>query len=102
MKKPILLLISFLIFSQNIFSQDNDSDSQGEHDQGKYSEVGLNATSFINEFISLNSNDATLLINIILVARHFGLDWAEISVRLMKTRMAMEIGRPTIIASILE
>jgi hypothetical protein len=72
MKKPILLLISFLIFSLNIFSQDDDSDSHGEHDQEKYSEVGLNATSFINEVISLNSNDATIGDYMITYKYHFG------------------------------
>ena len=40
MKKPILLLISFLIFSQNIFSQDNSSrKSHGKHDQEKYNDA---------------------------------------------------------------
>lgn len=77
MKKPILLLISFLIFSQNIFSQtdlshDDDSVSHAEHNQEKYSEVGINATSFINEFISLNSNDAAIGDYMITYKYHFG------------------------------
>ncbi|MFK7774483.1 MAG: hypothetical protein AB8F94_20235 [Saprospiraceae bacterium] len=77
MKKPILLLISFLIFSQNIFSQDtfskdDDSETQGEHPHEKYSEVGINATSFINEFVSLNSNDAAIGDYMITYKYHFG------------------------------
>jgi len=72
MKKSILLFISFLIFSPTIFSQDNDSDSYGEQDQEKYSEVGINATSFINEFISLNSNDAAIGDYMITYKYHFG------------------------------
>ena len=74
MKKPILLLITFLtlIFTQNIFAQDNDNESHGEHDHEKYSEVGINATSFINEFISLNSNNASIGDYMISYKYHFG------------------------------
>lgn len=76
MKKPILLLISFLILSQNIFSQDDSShdndESHSEQTHEKYSEVGINATSFINEFISLNSNDAAICNYMITYKYHYG------------------------------
>lgn len=71
MKKPILLLISFLIFSQNIFSQEG-GDSHSENAHEKYSEVGINATSFINEFVSLNSNDAAIGDYMITYKYHYG------------------------------
>ncbi len=71
MKKPILLLILSLtfIFSQNLLAQDHD----GENQEGeKFSEVGINATSFVNEFISLNSNDASIGDYMISYKYHFG------------------------------
>lgn len=74
MKKPILLLIFSLtfIFAQNLMAQDNDGENHGDHDDEKYSEVGINATSFINEFISLNSNDAAIGDYMISYKYHFG------------------------------
>ena len=74
MKKPILLLIFSLtiIFSPNLLAQDNDGENHGNHDGEKYSEIGINATSFINEFISLNSNDATIGDYMISYKYHFG------------------------------
>ena len=58
MKKPILLLIFFsiLVFSpQSLLAQDEEMVTKE-----KFSEFGINATGFINEFISLNSNDSDL------------------------------------------
>jgi len=74
MKKPFLLLIFSLtfIFSQSLFAQDFDSENHEDHNQEKYSEVGINATSFINEFISLNSNDAAIGDYMITYKYHFG------------------------------
>lgn len=67
MKKPILLLITILTF---IISTDLRSQSDSDDDdiipidemvsKERFSEFGINATTFINEFISLNSNDADL------------------------------------------
>jgi len=72
MKKPILLLIFSLtfIFSQNLFAQDYGDENHSS--QEKFSEVGINATSFINEFISLNSNDASIGDYMISYKYHFG------------------------------
>lgn len=69
MKKPTLLLIYSLLFilSQNLLAQD-----QQDLLQEKYSEVGINATSFINEFVSLNSNDAAVGDYMISYKYHFG------------------------------
>jgi len=58
MKKPILLLIllfSFLLNSYHVNGQVEVTDSKE-----KFSEFGLNVTSFVNEFISLNSNDSDI------------------------------------------
>ena len=74
MKKPFLLLIFSLIFifSQNLLAQDNDVENHGDHHGEKYSEVGINATSFVNEFISINSNDAAIGDYMIAYKYHFG------------------------------
>ncbi len=74
MKNHILLLIFSLtfIFSQNLLAQDHDGENHGDHDREKFSEIGINATSFINEFISLNSNDASIGDYMISYKYHFG------------------------------
>ncbi len=74
MKKPILLLIFSLtlIFSPAILAQDIAGENHEDHNQEKYSEVGINATSFINEFISLNSNDASIGDYMVSYKYHFG------------------------------
>jgi len=70
MKKPILLLIFFttLIFNSNTaFGQDEDSILNE-----KYSEFGINVTSFVNEFISLNNNNSDVGKYMVTYKYHFG------------------------------
>ena len=58
MKKFTLLLITVLavsFFSSTLFAQDNDAPTKA-----RYHEIGINATTFINKFISLNGNDVDL------------------------------------------
>lgn len=57
------------IYSPNLLTQDNDSEN---YNQEKYSEVGINATSFINKFVSLNDNDASIGDYLISYKYHFG------------------------------
>lgn len=70
MKKPILLLIYFIaFFGISIASNAQDNEML---DNGNYHELGINATSFINEFISLNNNSADLGDYMITYKYHFG------------------------------
>lgn len=67
MKKSILLLILSLSLNTIILSQDEDM-----MEKSTYSEFGVNATSFINEFLSLNNNDADLGDYMIVYKYHMG------------------------------
>lgn len=58
MKKSILLLITLLFTLTNILNaQTSQKDQPGKQ---KFHELGINVTTFINEFVSLNNNDADL------------------------------------------
>ena len=58
MKNPILLLITlFFCFSNNLVAQIGETESTQKQ---KFHEFGINVTTFINEFISLNNNEADL------------------------------------------
>lgn len=70
MKKPILLLIAMFttfFFSQNLYAQDGDMMKKET-----YHELGINVTTFINEFVSLNNNDADLGDYMVTYKYHFG------------------------------
>ncbi len=55
MKKPILLLITLLFCFSHLSVAQTD-----EEENERFHEIGINVTTFINEFISLNNNDADL------------------------------------------
>ena len=70
MKKLTPLLITFFIlsfFSNTLFAQDDEVS-----EKIKYHELGINATTFINEFISLNNNDVDLGDYMVTYKYHFG------------------------------
>ncbi len=78
MKKPIILLLTILtllLFSNTLIGQ-NDSDVtpiEGDNNSmERFHELGINATGFINEFISLNSNDSDVGNYMITYKYHIG------------------------------
>jgi len=70
MKKSILLLINILFcFSNILVAQDDNSDSMKKQ---RFHEFGINVTTFINQFASLNNNDADLGDYMITYKYHMG------------------------------